>query len=265
MKKVTVKFNFSSIIWGIILVAAGVIFALNSLEITNVDIFFKGWWTLFIIIPCTVSLVTDRYLENVAGNLCGIAIGVFLLLCARGILEYSMIWKLLLPAFIVIAGLKMLFGGIFSRKYIESDDDFDDDNDDEDDNDDDDEENNGEDDGEGELVNTPKRTRHIHRTSAVFSVRNVNFDGSVFDAAAINVIFGGVQLDLRKAIIEGDCKIHSNCIFGGVTILVPENVNVKINDSSIFGGSVNKTRHHKGAPTIYIHNNTIFGGITVKE
>ena len=101
MKKVTVKFNFSSIIWGIILVAAGVIFALNSLEITNVDIFFKGWWTLFIIIPCTVSLVTDRHLENVTGNLFGIAIGVFLLLCARGILDYSVLWKLLLPAFIV--------------------------------------------------------------------------------------------------------------------------------------------------------------------
>ena len=264
MKKVTLKFNLSSIIWGIILVAVGVIYALNSLEITNINIFFKGWWTLFIIVPCTVSLFTDRYLENVAGNLCGIAVGVFFLLCARGILQYSMIWKLLLPAFIVIAGLKMLFGGIFSRKYIERDDNFDDD-DEEDDEEDDDEEDDGKDDGEGEPVNTFKRERHIHRTSAIFSVRNVNFDGSVFDAAAINVIFGGVQLDLRKAIIEGDCKIHSNCIFGGVTILVPENVNVKINDSSIFGVSANKTRHHKGAPTIYIHNNTIFGVITVKE
>ena len=259
MKKVTVKFNFSNIIWGIILVAVGVIYALNSLGVTDINIFFKGWWTLFIIVPCTVSLFTDRYLENVAGNLCGIAIGVFLLLCARGILQYSMIWKLLLPAFIVIVGLKMLFGGIFSRKYIERDDHFDDDDDDEDDDEEDD------DDGEDEPVNTQNRTRNIHRTNAIFSARNVNFDGSVFDAAAINVIFGGVQLDLRKAIIERDCKIHTNCIFGGVTILVPENVNVKINDSSIFGGSVNKTRNHKGAPTIYIHNNTIFGGITVKE
>ena len=269
MKKVTVKFNLSSIIWGIILVAVGVIYALNSLGVTDINIFFKGWWTLFIIIPCTVSLFTDRYLENVAGNLCGIAIGVFLLLCARGILQYSMIWKLLLPAFIVIVGLKMLFGGIFARKYIECDDDNDDDDeDDEDDNDDndddDEEENNGKDDGEGELVNTPKRTRHIHRTSAIFSARNVNFDGSVFDAAAINVIFGGVQLDLRKAIIEGDCQVRANCIFGGVAILVPENVNVKISDSSVFGGSSNKTTYHEGAPTIYIKNNSIFGGVSIK-
>ena len=87
MKKVTVKFNFSSVIWGIILVAAGVILALNSLGVTNIDIFFKGWWTLFIIVPCTVSLITDRDFDNITGTLFCIAIGVFLLLCARGVLE----------------------------------------------------------------------------------------------------------------------------------------------------------------------------------
>ena len=113
MKKVTVKFNFSSIIWGIILVAAGVIFALNAFDITDIDIFFKGWWTLFIIIPCTINLFTER---DIAGNLFGIALGVFLFLCARDILDYSMIWKLLLPAFVVIIGLKMLIKGIFGRK-----------------------------------------------------------------------------------------------------------------------------------------------------
>ena len=49
MKKTTVKVNFSSIVWGIVLVAAGVIFALNSLDITNIDVFFEGWWTLFLL------------------------------------------------------------------------------------------------------------------------------------------------------------------------------------------------------------------------
>ena len=126
MKKVTVKFNFGNIIWGIILVAAGIIFALNALEITNIEIFFKGWWTLFIIIPCTVNFITSRNRDDVFGNLFGIAIGVFLLLCARDILDYSMIWKLLLPAVVVIIGFKMLIKGIFGRKNREDDDDHDD-------------------------------------------------------------------------------------------------------------------------------------------
>ena len=240
MKKTTVKFNFSSIIWGIVLIAAGVIFALNALDITNIDIFFKGWWTLFIIIPCTINLFTDR---DIAGNLFGIALGVFLFLCARDILDYSMIWKLLLPAFVVIIGLKMLIKGIFGRKGWDDDDDDDDDDFDE---------------TIDENGNPP------HTANAIFSAHRVNYDGRVFHSAELNVIFGGAQLDLRNAIIEGDCKVRANCIFGGITVLVPDNVNVKVEGSSIFGGVSNKTTEHPGAHTIYVKGNSIFGGVSVK-
>ena len=241
MKKVTVKFNFHNIIWGIILVAVGVIYALNSLGITNIDIFFKGWWTLFIIVPCTVNFITSRHRDNAFGNLFGIAIGVFLLLCARGIFDYSMIWKLLLPTCVVIIGFRMLIKGIFGRRHREDDDD-------EDDEDDDDKDNKAD----------------FDTANAIFSSHRINYDGMVFHSAELNVIFGSAQLDLRKAIIEGDCQVRANCIFGGVTILVPENVNVKISDSSVFGGSSNKTTYHEGVPTIYIQNNSIFGGVSIK-
>ena len=40
-----------SIIWGLALVAFGIILGLKSLKIIDFDIFFDGWWTLFIIIP----------------------------------------------------------------------------------------------------------------------------------------------------------------------------------------------------------------------
>ena len=239
MKKVTVNFNFGSIIWGIILVAVGVIYALNALEITNINIFFKGWWTLFIIVPCTVNFITSRHRDDVFGNLFGIAIGVFLLLCARGIFDYSMIWKLLLPAVVVIIGFRMLIKGIFGRRNREDDDD--DEEDDDDDN-----------------------KADFDTANAIFSSHRINYDGMVFHSAELNVIFGGAQLDLRNAIIEGDCKVRANCIFGGITILVPENVNVKINDSSVFGGSSNKTTYHEGAHTIYVKCNSIFGGVSVK-
>ena len=236
MKKTTVKVNFSSIVWGIVLVAAGVIFALNSLDITNIDVFFEGWWTLFIIIPCTISLFTDRH--NIVGNLFGIALGVFLLLCARGILSYSMIWKLLLPIIVVVIGLNMLLKGLFGRKDRDDDDDDDDDDD--------------------------EASHDVHTANAIFSAHRVNYDGMVFHSAELNVIFGGAQLDLRNAIIEGDCTVRANCIFGGITVLVPENVNVKVNSSNIFGGCSNKTTDHPGAHTIYITSNGIFGGTSIK-
>ena len=107
MKKV------SSILWGIVLIAAGALFALNALNITNIDIFFDGWWTLFIIVPCAVGLFTER---EKTGNIIGVAVGVFLRLCCQDVLSFTMLWKLLVRAIVVIIGVKMGFTVIFGNK-----------------------------------------------------------------------------------------------------------------------------------------------------
>ena len=93
--------KLSSILWGILLIVLGVIFGLNALEITDIDIFFKGWWTLIIIIPCFIGVLTD---ESKTGNLIGLVIGVVLLLCARDILSFSMVMKLVLPVLLIVIG-----------------------------------------------------------------------------------------------------------------------------------------------------------------
>ena len=169
-----------------------------------------------------------------------------------------MIWKLLLPAFVVAIGLKMFFGGLFGGRKKEKEwENFNEEIEDElnaafDDDDDDDE----------PEYETAKGD--IHCESTVFSSNRVNYDGRVFRAAKFNVIFGGTQLDLRNAIINKDCKISANCIFGGVTILVPENVNVKVRGNGIFGGVTDKTTTCENAPTIYVKSNFAFGGISIK-
>ena len=110
MKKV------SSILWGIVLVAVGLIFALNAFNVTDIDLFFDGWWTLFIIVPCTVGLFTER---EKSGNIFGIVIGVLLLLACQDILDFSMVWKLMIPVVIVFVGLKLVLSGIFGNKANE--------------------------------------------------------------------------------------------------------------------------------------------------
>ena len=102
-----------NIIWGILLVAIGVIWALNNFGIMSVHLFFDGWWTLFIIVPCVIGLFTDY---DKTGNIVGICIGVFLLLCCRDILRFDMFWKLLVPGISVIIGLKMVFGGAIGNR-----------------------------------------------------------------------------------------------------------------------------------------------------
>ena len=70
--------NLSKILWGIVFIVIGIIIGLNALGVTNINIFFDGWWTLFIIIPCLIGLF-DNDSEGKTGNLIGIVIGVILL------------------------------------------------------------------------------------------------------------------------------------------------------------------------------------------
>lgn len=225
--------KLSSILWGIVFIAVGVIIALNTFGITDINFFFEGWWTLFIIVPCFIGLFTQR---EKTGNIIGIFVGVFLLLCAQDILSFDMLWKLALPAIIILIGIKMVFSGIFGNKTYEQ-------------------------------VRKIKENRaNLKNATATFSGTNINFDGEVFYGTDLNAIFGGVKCDLRQAIIEQDCVINASAIFGGIDIYIPDGVNVKICSNSIFGGVSEKKRYpSSGHPhTVYINATCMFGGVDIK-
>lgn len=76
-------------------------------------------------------------------------------------------------------------------------------------------------------------------------------------------IFGGVELDLRKAIIKEDIVIDCVTVFGDIDIKLPRNVKVKTNGIPIFGGIENKCDEEEG-PTVLINYVCIFSGIDVK-
>ncbi len=222
--------KLNGIIWGLILVTVGVILGLNACGITNVDIFFDGWWTLFIIIPCAVGLVTERD----KGNIIGLAVGVFLLLCCQDVLSFELIRKLLIPAVIVVIGLCLIFDSFFKSK------------------------------AERIILRTKGSSGNLRSYCATFSGDNVNFDGEFFDGADITAVFGSFKCDLRHAVIDKDVVIKVSAIFGGIDILVPGNVNVKTSTTSLFGGVSNKTSIKPNVPTIYVSGNCLFGGVDIK-
>ncbi|MBE6712594.1 MAG: hypothetical protein E7580_03615 [Ruminococcaceae bacterium] len=223
--------KISSVIWGVLLIGAGVIFALNAFEITDVNLFFDGWWTLFIIIPGVTGLFTER---EKTGNIICILIGVFLLLCSQEVMSFSMLWKLLVPAVIVIVGLKLVFTGIFGNKANEI------------------------------MANIKEKGGKPKSGCAVFSGCKMNYNNEVFDGAELTAVFGGVDLDLRNAVINEDCAIQATAVFGGVDILVSDRVNVKVTSNSVFGGVDNKTSARNGAPTLYVNAVAMFGGVEIK-
>ncbi len=80
----------TKILWGVALVAIGVLYGLKALSLINFTLFFDGWWTLFLIVPCLIGLITER---EKLGNLIGLLLGVFLLLCCQDVLSFDLLWN----------------------------------------------------------------------------------------------------------------------------------------------------------------------------
>lgn len=80
---------------------------------TNINIFFDGWWTLFIIIPSFIELIRS---DGKIGSLIGLIIGTVLLLCCQGYLSFSIIGKLIFPFILVMIGLSLIFKDTINKK-----------------------------------------------------------------------------------------------------------------------------------------------------
>ena len=222
-----------SVIWGLVLVAVGAVLALNAVGLTNMDVFFDGWWTLFLIVPCAAGLLSAK---DKTGNLIGLGIGVILLLACQNVIRLDLVWKLIFPVMIVAIGLRLIFKDTFNRKSREA------------------------------VRKLKEQGIPMREYCATFSGQDLDFTGETFRGAELNAIFGGIKCDLRTALIPEDAVIDACSVFGGIDIYVPENVNVKITSNSIFGGVSNKRKKQKteGAVTLYINGSCIFGGVDVK-
>lgn len=87
------------------------------------------------------------------------------------------------------------------------------------------------------------------------------------DAIALAVL-GGVELDLREAIIDTDeIVITAISILGGIEIVVPEGVEVDLGGFAFLGGTEHKpgtARIRPGTPIVRVRACTLLGGIEVK-
>ncbi len=224
--------KFENILWGIAFIVVGLILAGNAIGITNIDIFFDGWWTLFIIVPCFIGLFND---SDKTGNVIGLVIGGALLLACQGLLNFEMVWKLVVPVALVIIGVSIIFKDSIHGKI------------------------------NSEISKINKSQKDIPSYCATFSEQNANFENEEFKGADLTAVFGGVKCDLRQAIINSDTVIKAESIFGGVEIYVPSNVKVKIKSTPIFGGVTDKSVHNQESEhTIYINSTCIFGGVDIK-
>lgn len=252
----------TGIVWGICLILLGGLFACKVVLGQSLNIFFRGWWTLFIIIPCTIGLFTNK---DKAGSIIGIVIGVLLLLAARDYVRYINLWKLFLPALLIIIGVKVIIKAIVVPKDTilisdgkDADGNFGDNGNDTDGN----SGNNGNDtDGDSGANGNGEQY------CAAFSGQDINYQNKEFNNMKLAAIFGGIKCNLKNAIFKDEKRIDVCCIFGGADILVPANVAVKSSCFCLFGGVDDKrtaTTIDENAAVLYINGFCMFGGVDIK-
>jgi predicted membrane protein len=91
-----------------------------------------------------------------------------------------------------------------------------------------------------------------------------------FKGGNITAIFGGSEIDLTQCkLAEGDVILDIAIIFGGTTIMVPKEWNIRVTVTPIFGGFSNKVFRNPVTPidasrTLIIRGTAIFGGGEIK-
>ncbi len=297
------KDTMSKALWGVFFVLLGISMAGKAIGVFDFNIFFPGWWTLFIIVPSAIGLFNS---ENRTASVFGLGVGILLLAGAQGIVGWYTFPRLIISLIFVVIGCSFLFRKNRrswqedyrndNTSYGRTENQYDSYNN---------SQNNynsqggngGQDNGNewntGPNYNDPNYngsnnyssdssygsqnsgnayhgTNHggYNHYTGFLSGRNIQFVEEEFKGAEVTSILGNVQLDLRNAILNDDVVIETTCILGGVDVYVPGNVKVVLNCTPILGGVENKVIAPYNATgniyTIFIRGTCILGGIEVR-
>jgi hypothetical protein len=122
--------------------------------------------------------------------------------------------------------------------------------------------------GSGAATSLPTPARHTANIVAIFSGADRKGRWLVEPHTTILAMFGGIELDLRQAVLsQREVTINVTCVFGGVDIKVPPGVRVINSVVNVFGGVQlpGDDPLEPDAPVIRLTGLTLFGGVDVKR
>lgn len=228
--------KISSKLWGLFLLVIGILIIGNIFKFWNITLFFDGWWTLLIIIPCIITIIKNGFRTSTTIIL---TIGILFLLMAQDVIDSSTTNKLIIPIIFIIIGLGIIFKSMFRsdiEKIINNNSDYE--------------------------IHSGKNGNYY---SSVFRSRKICIPQDEFYGATLHSVFGELFVDLSACTIKQDIVIHCSTTFGDIKIKVPPNVIVKVSGSSILSSTKSqcKNKQDLGFPKIYIVRHSFFGEITI--
>jgi hypothetical protein len=221
--------------WGGVILFVGVVLLLDHLGVISAAGLWR-FWPMILVLAGLVNILDEcRRIWGV----CLLLAGVLLQLGEFHIVRVT--WALLWPLLVIGIGVSLMWGSIKARKAGL---------------------------GGGEVSTGPGALNEL----AIFSGVEKRIMGKNFRGGRLVALFGGIEIDLWHAEMEGDeAVLHIDAIFGGVEIRVPDTWLVSSEGQGIFGGysdsthlrpptdpaQPRKTRVSRGA--------AIFGGVEIKN
>lgn len=231
------KKRISALIIGLLFLAGCAWFVLDAMGIELIQL-ESAWSIILIVIGFAGMFSGDGILFNIGLMLLGGGI------LARdngwmgGALESVAIWQMIVALLLLVIGLSVIGGALGLNKH--------------------------------------KWKKHVHvdcsvkggdgECSAIFGEQNFDYSGQEFRGVDLNGIFGSASVDLREAVINEDCTIEANSVFGSVEIITGSNANYKVEGTGIFGSVNDHTNrtHIEGVPTVTVEASAVFGSVEIR-
>ena len=232
------------VIFAVVMIALGVLLFLDNIGLFR----FRDIWQFWPVLPIALGVAKLFDSRGVASQVWAamwILIGAAFLLDHLGL--WHMHWGTLWPLAIVAFGVTMLINALDRRHPTPL----------------------------GPLVGSCRGTSSDStlREWATFGGVKRRVDTQDFQGGEMVAVFGGIEIDLRRAGIAPGNKevvIDANATFGGIELRVPENWIVIMRGIGVFGGYEDKTippreSDRATAPRLVIKGYAVFGGVSVQN
>lgn len=221
-----------SLITGLILVGVGVVFLLDRFGLVNAEHIWN-FWPLFFVVPGLIKLTSPGSLADRVWGGFLVLFGSVLILHEFGKFPYG--WNYLWPLFLVVGGILLMLQSYQNKR-------------------------------DGVFLSGENDVKVL----SVFGGSEQHITSQHFRGGQLIAVFGGYQLDLTQAEIEGEqAVLDATSVFGGGEIQIPRHWNVSIKGIGVFGGYGNETGKYakdttKPAKTLVVKGVAMFGGVAVK-
>lgn len=218
------------VIVGILIIAVGVLFILDRMEVLYARDYLRYWPVILIVFGVSRFLQPGNQ-GKLFGGVVAI-IGTLLLLDKLDVLEFR-VWDLW-PLILVFIGGSVLWRALQRQNTVT---------------------------GPG------NREPSLHGF-AFWSGIDRKCDTQDFQGGELTAIMGGCEIDLRNAAIKnGEAVLDVFAFWGGIELKVPEHWRVVLDANPIMGGIEDKSRtpDATNAPRLVIRGTLIMGGMEIRN